>query len=390
MELKLKDEIIEIRSARDDEFKDATNLINEVFRTSRGEKPTMVEEFPFLLNKNNLENMIVGVQDKKIVTDINYLIQDVNIEGNLIKVASIGAVCTHPNYEGRGYASKILDFVEDKMLKDGVDLISISGTRSLYSRRNCSRIKSFYKYTVCKENEFIKLIDDHDIKVDEFKKEDLDKYIELYNENSTRFLRSREQFSSLLYSATIPWGNFSYKKLSIKKDNKVIGYLVLRIIESESKFGKVIEMILDKRYVAAVLSKVAKEYDLNHINYYVHIKDDLNQFEGYSKKELDYQGGTLKVINFEKLMNSLKPYFKKYIDNELLEELKFKESEGKYIIEYKDKEQLVFDDVNMLNKFLFEYNENEYKEINKFINIQLFAKRVLPIEFVWTENLNYQ
>ena len=347
----------EIRSAQLNEFEEATNLINEVFRISINEKPTMVDEFPLLLNKSNMKNMIMGIKDEKIVTCVSYLTQEIFIQGNVIKVGFIGGVCTHPNYEGKGFASQTLDFAENQMIEEGIDVISISGTRSLYTRRNCSMVKSFYKYTINKKYIDLNL----DISIKDFDDKDIDKYIQLYNQSSTRFLRSKSQFNILLESATIPWGTYSYKKLSIIKNDEIIGYVVLRIIDEKERYGKVIEAVLDNKYKTDIFRTIANKYDLDYIILHVHVKDYNNHFDGYDKKELDFQGGTLKVINFEKLMNSLKMYFNQYVKDELLKCIKFIQKNNKYIIEYEEKEnsikeEFIIEDIDELNKLLFEYN----------------------------------
>lgn len=379
----------EVRSAKLEEFDKTINLVNHVFRESTNEEPTMEKEFPLLLNKSNIENMIVGIENNEIVTDVNYLIQDVSIQGEIIKVGFVGGVCTHPKAQAKGYATKVLDFVEEKMLQDGVDVISISGTRSLYTRRKCSKVKSFYKYTV--KNEDINL--DSSITIKDFKEEDLNKYIALYNQNSTKFIRSKDQFKALLEASTIPWGTYSYKKLSIKKDNEVIGYLVLRIVDEEVRHGKVIELILDNKYKGDILKYVANLYNLEYVFCHVHVKDYHNHFEGYDKKELDYQGGTLKVINFEKLMKSLNLYFNKYVEDDILSKIDFKEENNQFIIEYNkddEHEKYTLENIEELNKLLFEHNDNDYGEIKELKNIHKFVTNVFPIDFVWTENLNYQ
>ena len=51
----------EVRSAKLEEFDKTINLVNHVFRESINEEPTMEKEFPLLLNKSNIENMIVGI-----------------------------------------------------------------------------------------------------------------------------------------------------------------------------------------------------------------------------------------------------------------------------------------------------------------------------------------
>lgn len=98
-----------------------------------------------------------------------------------MKVVVIGGVCIYLDYEKRGYLFKILDKVEEKMFYDGVDIVIILGIRSLYSRRNCSLVKSFYKYIIKFED--VKIVYEI-VEFDEInfeKDNDLDKMIELYN-----------------------------------------------------------------------------------------------------------------------------------------------------------------------------------------------------------------
>ena len=379
------------RSANLNEFNDVTELINYIFRISRNCKPTMVEEFPLLLNKNNIDNMIVISQDNKVVSDVNYLIQEVSIQGEKIKAAAIGAVCTHPDYEKRGFSSKVLDFVESKMLSDGVDILLVSGTRSLYTRRNCSLIKSFYKYSIHPEKvDFptnFKFLEFDETCIDS---NDLNKILHMYNQNSTRYIRTKEEFTTLLHSATIPWGDRSYKKVLVKNNDITIGYIILRITKgNENSFAEVVELSLDNYYVEKVLKHLCYKYDLRKIVYSVHIRNTKDQLQNVSDTELDYQQGSLKIINFEKLCKSLSGYFKQYFSTDFVDNLEFVKHDDKYVIRYKD-EALIIDDLNKLNKLFFEYDETQFEDFKDLKNIYSFTKAVFPLDFPWTANLNYQ
>ncbi|MCC0644951.1 MULTISPECIES: GNAT family N-acetyltransferase [unclassified Clostridioides] len=381
---------IKPRSAKVEEFNKVTGLINYVFRISRNYKPTMVEEFPLLLNKDNIENMIIISENEKVVSDVNYLVQDVSIQGNKLKVAAIGGVCTHPDYEKKGYSSKILDKAEEKMFSDGVDVLIISGTRSLYSRRNCSVVKSFYKYTIKPENIEIPY---EIVEFDEtnFEKDtDLNKMIELYNQNSTRFIRTRDEFKKLLHAATLAWGPINYKKVFIKDNNNMIGYLIIRTIKKEySIVGEVVELGLNNINVENVLKYTTNKFGLEYLDYKVHVRNLKDQLECNELKSLDYQQGTIKIINYSKLCNNLKGYFNQYVDSELLEHIEFKQVENKYIIKYKE-EELIIESLDKLNKLFFERNEEQHNEFKHLKNIYEFTTKVFPIDFPWTANLNYQ
>lgn len=379
------------RSAKVEEFESAVGLINKVFRDLRGEKPTMQQEFPLLLNKDNVENMIVIERDNKIVSDVNYLIQDVTIQGNDIKVASIGGVCTDPEHEGNRYSSTILDYVEDKMLKDCVDVVCISGTRTLYTRRKCSIPKSFYKYTV------YPLDLDIDFEVKEYDECHLNKMMEIYNQNSTRFLRTKYEFETLLESSTIPWGTYTYKKLVITIDEEVIGYIVMRVIDEEKLYGKVREMYIEPSYAYQALRYVANKYNLEYVITFVHVKDYVNQLRDYDEKEIAPMDGSLKIINFEAFTDKLRRYFEQYVDGKVINNMDFKKEEDKFVISFGDEklaiddiEKLVIDDIDKLNRLFFEGYEVIEEELKELKVIKEFAEKVFPIHFVWSSNLNYQ
>ena len=58
----------------------------------------------------------------------------INLLGVIIDVGSLGSVCTHPDYRGRGLAGSLLAHVENELRAQGVDLLYVSGGRSLYLR----------------------------------------------------------------------------------------------------------------------------------------------------------------------------------------------------------------------------------------------------------------
>jgi len=122
------------RGAEVDELSEVLDLVNLVFRTSRGMKPTMQEEFPLLFNEKNVENLRIIKVDGKIVSHVGIFECDAIIHGCRLKVGMIGAVCTHPDYRGRGFATRLVEDAMSKMRRDGVNIVMISGIRRLYDR----------------------------------------------------------------------------------------------------------------------------------------------------------------------------------------------------------------------------------------------------------------
>jgi GNAT superfamily N-acetyltransferase len=368
------------RATSKEEFKEVINLINDVFRISGNHKPTMKEEFPLLLNEDNSDNMRIILDEGRPVSAVNYLREDIFIEGSKIKAASIGAVCTAAEYRGNGYSSLILDDVERKMKEEHVDIVLISGTRSLYTRRNCIMLQNFYKcMSYPKQDETIEIL--------EYDEKYLKNMMELYNRQSTRYYRSFDDFNALIMSATIPWGDFSYKKYVIVKNGEFVGYIVLRIIDGNSKYGQVIESLGDKNMINAALKSLAFELGVESIQSYIHVNE--KHADSFDSKKLDYLEGTLKIINFVSLMENLRSYFLQYVPNSIGENIVFIEDEGRYIIKLKD-EILEIDNLEKITKLVFEGKKDGITGIDDVQSIEMFIDRVFPIPFVWTANLNYQ
>jgi hypothetical protein len=79
------------------------------------------------------ESRIIAV-DGKPVSHIRIIYNHLSIYGARIKTASLGGVCTDPEFRGRGIATRLLDSCIDEATRAGAKLLIISGDRGLYLR----------------------------------------------------------------------------------------------------------------------------------------------------------------------------------------------------------------------------------------------------------------
>lgn len=77
------------------------------------------------------------------VSQIGIYHSQVNLYGSPLRIASIGGVCTHPDYRGLGLATRLLDYCTHKLVAEGARLMLISGTRNLYARAGCVAAQDF-------------------------------------------------------------------------------------------------------------------------------------------------------------------------------------------------------------------------------------------------------
>lgn len=375
---------MEIRECREEERESAIELINKVFRTSVALEGTMHKEFPLLLGKNNLEHMIVAVDHGKVVSTVNYYASTILVEGVPVKAACIGAVCTDESYRGKNLATKLLDFAEDKMIKEGVNFEIISGTRNLYLSRGATQIGPSYAFNLT-EN----LMEDY-IDYIEYKDEYLKEILKIYNIESARFFRSKREFQLLMQGATYPWGNYDFKFLCLKQKGNIMGYIVITI-DKCSKIGYIKEFCGSRELLANSLGNLYKTLNLNNLYLECSWNDSIVKL--LKSKNISYdkklQSCTVKILNAEKLFNALKSYLMQYLDEEVLKSLKLYKEKDNFVFKYKE-ESIILNSVKELNSLVFGNLKDElpYNEDN--LNLKAILKEVFPIPFLWTGNMNFQ
>lgn len=371
------------RASKINEYEEVMELINHVFRLSRGEEATMEKEFPLLLNRKNYRNMRIIREDGQVVSDVNFLINQLYIDSSTINYASIGAVCTREKYEKQGYSSIILDDVENQMNIENVDICLISGNRSLYTRRDAVILKSFKCYDIKP------LLQELDFTIMEYSSEYLNQLSHLYNHKSTRFKRDLVDFEKLIDGSTHSWGTFSYIRKVLKIKGQVIGYIVVRVIDDAiNRSGLVIESVGSPDIIYKTIRHLAYENKLQSIKYHVHVKDILNQLDLYEKSRLDNQQGTIKIINYKSFMENLKPYFRMYLSDDILSMLSFRSDDG-YSISIND-ESIHTSSLVEMTKLIFDVDGSSYFDFTNKEKLKEIVDLLFPLEVPWTMNLNYQ
>ena len=334
---------MEIRGAKKRELKKIIELINYVFRTGRGNLPhTMEIEFPLLLTETNINNIKIIKDNGKIISIISFLPKTIFIEGIPITTGSIGAVCTHPDYRGKGYSSLLLLEVEKSMKKMGIALCLISSNRNLYKKWGASEVKGYLEYEILPLKSKTKI----NFNVREYKKNDLSSIEKIYNEDSTRYYRSHSDFKKLIISGTFPFGETEYKKYVFESRSSIKGYIILKLTPSRVEVKEAGGNDTD---IFSVLSFLAKKLNVGSIQYslskYKVVPSDYNQTKINLK-------GTLKIIDKKLFIKQLQPYYINYMEQKIMD--------------------------NLMEKVL---NANSSK---------MLLDLIFPIPFPWTENLNYQ
>lgn len=374
-------------------FFDVVKLINHVFGKENSSNK-MDDIFTDLISKNNMEHMRIIQADGKPVSVINYIINEVNIKDCIIKAASIGAVCTHEAYRCRGYANIILKDCLDKMKKEGVDLLYVSGEIGLYTKNNIHITGKMHSFNIDKS--FI--ADNYELqsgscKVIECSQEDIPLLYDIYDKETVKFVRDKQRFIDLAgRTPGISVFNDRARFFRVEESGHIQGYFICA--ESPMNNGsfrmEVIEYAGERKAVLGGIVKVMIQLEPVGISGYALWSDIemVNALDEYRiKRRIHHYPGTIRIINFSQLMQKLKPLF---TQEGILENIEFYESENKYTIRSGNKELVIVDDKAMHDLFFGNADEvNLNDHINGDYTLLGKLNLCLPISVPYPNSLNY-
>jgi len=112
---------LDIRACQPDELDGLVSLLDEEFIFGKKRTISLKKRFPTVFCRNNLDNLLLCTQEKRIISAlaIKHFIwreSDKNLHGVML-----GSVYTHPDWRGKGWASRLLEEAVKRLRNDGVD-----------------------------------------------------------------------------------------------------------------------------------------------------------------------------------------------------------------------------------------------------------------------------
>jgi len=371
------------RGTKKKEFAQVLRLVNYVFREMNHQPPNMGRWYPLLFNQNNLENMRIILEDNKPVSHIGIVERELFIYGCKTKIGSIGSVCTHSEYRGRGFATILLKDSMKKMYRDGVDIVLISGGRGLYKRAGCGEVGNIFHFTVgaADREKFV----DPDIEIIPYQEKFLPEMVRTYQEKSVRFSRSLVDFRMVLRTGAAM--NREAETLLLQKDGQFWAYLVMWV---KPKVGEVVEYAGCRSAIMQSLKHIFAKYNLEQLSFNVP-SQDRELIYLFNQKNIGSTiqniPGTAKIINPHQLMDKLHPYMEEHLGKEKANSLKFHQEKDKFSVHY-GKEQFSLDE-EMFTKIAFgRWGKEEKKALSGKGKLTSTLKSIFPLPLPWP-GLNY-
>jgi len=354
-----------------DLHEEAINLVRQVFN------PMMTEKYPFLLGLQNLDHQVIALHENKVVGIISYTIDTLRLGLFSLRLASIGAVSTHPDFRGQGIATHLLALAESKMNEEEIDMVVISGDLNLYKRFGADHLSLLASFVFPKVRSNYQLIP--------YNEKDLDFYYDLYDQQPFVVERSKQDFKRLIKAVVTkdPWEQSAF--YGIRLNDQLKAYLVLNTRPTHNH-GQIREFAGSASALCAVTGELTDRHhvkeirlDLAHNDPQVAILNQLGHKHHHPPESV------MKIIDFNRLIDKLQPYFE-YILGDEHDDLMIRYYDDLYQFRYKEAHYET-PDFNEAQHILFGPYDNP-----DLIETQIAAlfEKIFPLPFVYTSNMNYQ
>jgi GNAT superfamily N-acetyltransferase len=268
----------------------------------------------------------------KLVSQLEVFHDQIRIYDGTIRVASIGGVCTHPDYRNKGLASHLLDHCAGKLVQEGARLMLISGAHGIYTRLGNVPHGRYIYLSIKPGQSSSWRPTPADLVLRRLTSADTLPLSRLYQAEPVHFIRHNSAFSEVLhdplrntYVYADPW--------IVERSGQAVAYLFLGS-PWESELGAGIRHVGEyagsRLAMVDALKALLTTSDLQELSWPVAWQDleliQLLQDCGYCGSVGPLYGHTLRIVNFPGFMNDLRPILRARLGAKLLRGLRFEQS----------------------------------------------------------------
>ncbi|MCR4425580.1 MAG: GNAT family N-acetyltransferase [Firmicutes bacterium] len=225
------------RVPRPDELGAVTDLSNTVFCP---DARTMGLEFPLLFSQENLRRLRIFSSGGRPVSLAGYVQHDLIVEGHRIPAASLGSVCTLPEYRGQGLAAALVSDILRELSRAGLALLIISGDGELYTRMGASAAGDFVRYEL--DPAMLPQKADAEahrtVSVRPFRAGDLEQVHAVYRREPVRFSRTVGEFNALIWQHPGKERLHAQERLSVVSSDTLAGEEISAYIVTRARRGE--------------------------------------------------------------------------------------------------------------------------------------------------------
>ncbi|MGP4106044.1 GNAT family N-acetyltransferase [Virgibacillus sp. L01] len=349
---------MEIRHLKEQEFDQAIDLSNQTFREK--DHTSMGEAFPQVFSRQ-LNQSFAAFEGDKLVSFIGLVPSKMVIGSAELNTFSIGSVCTHPDYQGQGISTAILEEVYDFIDQAGASLLFVSGDRGLYRRNDCYHFGKVYNYKIDNLPGEQKYQDS----VRKGSATDLFQVDDLIKAKQVRYETNIWEWAVLLDAGGYASIFKQKQALYVTENNGAIeAYVVIGIPENENKteFALVTDWGGNPEAIREIFTDLLANSIVLKLEVTVPWQDSLHDELSDLPSEAEQNGGTVHIVNPERLIEQVMPYLMEK-SLAVAEKLTITSEDGNVILQYNESQfHLPPSD---LVKMLFDFQDNAELEAMK-------------------------
>ena len=369
------DDIEGPRAAAPEETDELHRLVTDVFGSSDMPGDQVPDEYPLIFRDKDAESRRVICVDGKIVSYVGLHIRTAVFFGCEIKVGSVGGVCTHPAYRGRGLASILMNHCESFMRDAGVDLVIVSGERGLYRRLEYELAGSVNVYRIPADSG----PGNDGYTIREATEADIGEMARLYQQLPVRFRRPLEDFRIAVGAIWMERVIDQRHALVAEREGQLAAYLTYTVDDSGGETGASDQTVTraqplfprkrESSLHISVANRIANEFaggaeailalaraaarraGASHFNLSVAgaYRQLLNECDsqGYPRKTV-HQPGTFKLLEPSRFLAGIKPLLLERAGEDIASRLAISNTDGTYVLELDDQHYRVGRDIDLL------------------------------------------
>jgi len=333
-------------------FDSLIEMLDLVFRPDSGR--SMGSEYRYFLSERNCHNLFIYRDGDRVVSHVGYLDKAVSYFGHELRVGMIGAVATHPDYRGRGLATRALSESFGRFRKRGGQMMMISGGRGLYLRNGARSVGAFPEYVI--QGEGLARAEGGDLALEECGPEHASILGSLHRLKPLRFIRPLEEWTVHLSARFCM--NHSSEFWLARRAGQPVAYLILRVdLVDGQRVCTVVERGGRAREAVGALQMLAREKGFDTVRWRIYPHEDELAAElrsaGALQSGLDTMHGTLRIIDFESLMGALAGYIAEILGEDTAGDLSFSELPGERFAMRSGEQEAVVSGYGQLAEVLF-------------------------------------
>jgi hypothetical protein len=338
--------------------------------------PRMRIYFPTLFCEENSDNLRIIRADGKLVSHIGIVVRDMIINGCRITVGNVGAVCTLEEYRKRGYAWLILEDAMEKFRAEGVDMLLISGFRSLYKLHGATHVGKVGHYRIKLDAKLPEV----NVEVKPFAPSDLKAWASLHRVENVRFHRPYDDFHKLAAAVSVDRRSL----YSIWERGEITAYATIgKRGSNDNEIRYIDEYAGSRTSLLSAFRHWFGEFNAIMLGITVPTHDmELSGKLNLINAEVNYTStsGTISILHFPRLCRKMLPMFEEIVGRDVTQRLTFQERDDLYVIGLDDHEA-VFDNIHHIARLIFgnPADRDEYTEINAEGELREVLDAIFPI-----------